>query len=398
MAFPPVLSAVNIADLKPGAPSVRIPFTIRAKGQPRVEVRVDGRPREDAKIQLPSTFTGRERAIAELKSPPPGTVIQIIARDENGVSEPLGFKIATPAAAQPATVTAVPPVVDPITASPEALADALGEKTAQPAAPAATIAPPAPRAELRRPRLFVLAVGVSRYQLPEYQLGLADKDSRDFVDAVTAQRGRYYREVQSRVLTNQHATRDAISAGLEWLAREVGPDDVGMLFMAGHGVNAPDGQYYFMPYEGRHQQLGTTSVPEQEIRSTLGRMRGKALFFVDTCYAGNALGNFRTASRELAKLANNLAATENGVIVFASSSGRQLSEENDAWGNGAFTKALIEGLSGKADLTHSGQVTYKGLDYYVSDQVSRLTQGRQTPVTISPIGVPDFAIANVRQI
>ena len=111
--------------------------------------------------------------------------------------------------------------------------------------------------------------------------------------------------------------------------------------------------------------------------------------------AGNALGNFQTASRELARLANNLAAAENGVIVFASSSGRQLSEENDAWGNGAFTKALVEGLTGGADLTSTGRITFKGLDFFISEEVSKLTGGRQTPVTIAPVGVPDFAIARI---
>ncbi|MEZ5657471.1 MAG: caspase family protein [Burkholderiaceae bacterium] len=426
VTFPPVLGAVDLKGLKRRNDSVQIPFTIRAKGKPQVEVRIDGRPSVDARIVLPPSFTGRERAIAELRAPAEGSVIQIIARDENGTSEPLGFKMPAPvppaapeagtapasaagsatpagsAAAAPAAVIAVPAVIDPVTASPLQLAQTLA--LAAPSVAAAQVPPPPPApptppaANKRGPRLFVLAIGISQYKRPDYQLGLADKDSRDFVRAVTAQQGRYYAQVNAKVLTNEKATRAQVIAGLDWLAKEVGPDDVGMLFMAGHGVNAPDGQYYFIPYEGQHEQLAATGVPEQTIRSTLGRMRGKALFFVDTCYAGNALGNFQTASRELAKLANNLAASENGVIVFASSSGRQLSEENDAWGNGAFTKALIEGLSGKADLTRSGRITYKGLDYYVSDQVSRLTEGRQTPVTISPVGVPDFAIASVRQI
>jgi uncharacterized caspase-like protein len=94
-------------------------------------------------------------------------------------------------------------------------------------------------------------------------------------------------------------------------------------------------------------------------------------------------------------MANDLAAAENGVVVFASSSGKQLSEENDAWGNGAFTKAVLAGLSGEADLTRTGRITFKGLDFYVSEEVRKLTEGRQTPVTISPIGVPDFAIARL---
>ena len=72
-----------------------------------------------------------------------------------------------------------------------------------------------------------------------------------------------------------------------------------------------------------------------------------------------------------------------------------MSEENDAWGYGAFTKAVLAGLSGEADLTQTGRITFKGLDFYVSEEVRKLTQGRQTPVTISPIGIPDFAIARL---
>jgi len=100
-------------------------------------------------------------------------------------------------------------------------------------------------------------------------------------------------------------------------------------------------------------------------------------------------------NRELSRFVNDLASAENGVVVFAASAGRQLSEESDAWGNGAFTRALLEGLSGKADLLKSGRITYKGLDYFVSEEVKRLTKGRQTPVSLSPWGVPDFALAAI---
>ena len=241
----------------------------------------------------------------------------------------------------------------------------------------------------------MLAIGISNYKRAEYKLGLAAKDAGDFAAALKTQAGKLYRDVQTRTLVDGEATRLAIIANLKWLSDTVGPGDIGMLFLAGHGINAQTGQYYFVPYEGSHEQLEQTGLPESAIRDTLGRMRGKALFFVDTCFGGNVVGNFATASRELARMANDLAAAENGVVVFASSSGKQLSEENDAWGNGAFTKAVLAGLSGGADLTRTGRITFKGLDFYVSEEVRKLTEGRQTPVTISPIGVPDFAIARL---
>jgi uncharacterized caspase-like protein len=54
-------------------------------------------------------------------------------------------------------------------------------------------------------------------------------------------------------------------------------------------------------------------------------------------------------------IVNEFAKTEHGVVTFASSQGREASEESAAWGHGAFTKALIEGLAGKADLLRDGR-------------------------------------------
>jgi hypothetical protein len=41
----------------------------------------------------------------------------------------------------------------------------------------------------------------------------------------------------------------------------------------------------------------------------------------------------------MARGINEFASAENGVVAFASSTGRKDSVENDAWQNGAFTKA-----------------------------------------------------------
>jgi hypothetical protein len=407
MQFPPVIGPIDLAALKSGPARLDIPVAVRAKGDVQLEVRVDGRPLPEATQQLASA-DGPRMATASLPAPPPGSLVQVIARDGNGVSEPMGFLVEpAPGSAEPAALKPVSPVEQPhVALAPErsaASSASLPAPVPQPVPSASLQAIPAPGSQRpqapvargSQPRLYVLAIGISDYQRKEYQLGLAAKDATDFAKALSNQRGRLYRDVQARTLVNQEATRLAIIANLKWLSDNVGSGDIGMLFMAGHGVNTPTGQYYFVPYEGNHEQLERTALPEGAIRDTLGRMRGRALFFVDTCFGGNVVGNFSTASRELARMANDLAAAENGVVVFASSSGKQLSEENDAWGNGAFTKAVLAGLSGQADLTRSGRVTFKGLDFFISEEVRKLTEGRQTPVTISPIGVPDFAIARV---
>jgi uncharacterized caspase-like protein len=90
---------------------------------------------------------------------------------------------------------------------------------------------------------------------------------------------------------------------------------------------------------------------------------------------------------------NELSSAENGVVVFASSTGRQYSLEDKSWGNGAFTKALIEGVTGKADYTGKGRITITSLDLWLSERVQELTEGKQTPTTAKPRTIPDFPLA-----
>lgn len=90
-----------------------------------------------------------------------------------------------------------------------------------------------------------------------------------------------------------------------------------------------------------------------------------------------------------------MASPENNIIVFASSSGGQEAIEKDEWGNGAFTKALLEGMRGQADFMKRGRISYKQLDAYVADRVNELTEGQQTPVTPVLVTVPDFPLVEV---
>ena len=49
----------------------------------------------------------------------------------------------------------------------------------------------------------------------------------------------------------------------------------------------------------------------------------------------------------------------------------------------------------QADYRRTGRVTYAALNLFVCEEVTRLTEGRQRPVFISPRGVPVFAVALV---
>lgn len=243
-----------------------------------------------------------------------------------------------------------------------------------------------------KPKLYVLAVGVSRYANKEFTLGFPAKDARDFAAVLQAQQGGLYREVVAKVLSDEQATKDEVLDGLDWIRKETTSKDVAMVFLAGHGVNDPTGNYYFCPHNVDPDWLLRTGVPFSDIKTTVQSIAGKALFFVDTCHSGNVMGT-RRALNDITGVVNELASAGNGAVVFAASTGRQYSLEDAAWGNGAFTKALVEGLAGKADYTGSGKITINMLDLYLSERVKELTKGRQTPTTTKPQTVADFPVA-----
>ncbi len=253
------------------------------------------------------------------------------------------------------------------------------------------------KASPERGDLYVLAVGVSAYDKPEYRLDLPAKDAGDFAELIRRQEGTMYRKVVVRKLVDAAASKHSVEAALSWLKEAVGPRDTAMVFLAGHGINDGHGEYLYLPRDADVTRLSDTGVTFSLLRRTLTSLPGRTLMFVDTCHAGNVVGTFR---RQLdnTEAINELASAENNIIVFASSTGLQESMEDLAWGNGAFTKALLEGLRGEADLKKRGRITYKQLDAYVADRVDELTRGQQTPVTPVLQGVPDFIIALVAQL
>jgi uncharacterized caspase-like protein len=247
-----------------------------------------------------------------------------------------------------------------------------------------------------KPKLYVLAVGISKYEDKNLTLSFAAKDASDFIAVIQKQKGELYRDVAIKLLADEKATKDEILDGLDWIQKETTSKDVAIVFLAGHGVNDPGGLYYFLPVNVHTEKLKRTGMAFSDIKNTVASLAGKTIVFLDTCHAGNIMGK-RRGALDITGIVNELTSAESGAVVFASSTGNQYSVEDPTWKNGAFTKALVEGISGKADYTGKGRITINMLDLYISERVKELTKGQQTPTTTKPQTIPDFPIAVSRK-
>jgi uncharacterized caspase-like protein len=199
------------------------------------------------------------------------------------------------------------------------------------------------------------------------------------------------------VITDQDVTRTSIIEGLQWLEKTAtNPNDVSVLFLAGHGLTDDKGTYWFFPADANADDVRAKGVSQEELRQSLQSLSGKVLWFLDTCHAGRAA---KRPPPDINLLVNKVSAVENGgIVVFASSTGREASVERDDWRNGAFTKAVVEGIElGQADLFKDGFITTQNLGTFVAHRVNSLTGGQQNPVMQRPSEEPDFAFAEVRK-
>src|SRR5262245_28450265 len=230
--------------------------------------------------------------------------------------------------------------------------------------------------------LWVLAIGVSRYASPDLGLKFADADAQAMADTIqSAARNGPYREVRTLVLTNEDASRENILGGLSRFLGQAGPDDVAVLFVAGHGIrDLNSGSYYFLPAPATSENLVTEGLRMADFDEMLRVVRRNVnamVVMLDTCHAG-ALGipSSRVVSAD--EMARQMTAGEGFYLLAATKPGEQ-SKEQAALGHGAFTYAVLEGLRGSADADGDGGLTVSELFGYVARRVPSLTQGRQHP-------------------
>ncbi len=391
--LPPVVSVIHPADgAEVRETEINVRFTVRSpSGDPITGIRllVDGRP-----VQRIRGVAAEDEELhdATLTIPEKDSEISVLASNKNAVSEPSTVRVrwSGPSAGTKDDAS-------PLLAQCKKTQKDAAQNTGNRPGPASRNAAAAKPGEfVIKPKLYILAVGVSNYCDRELRLGFAAKDADDFARIMSRQKGELYRDIVVRSLVDEKATKDEILDGLDWITKETTSKDVAMVFLAGHGMNDPNGIYYFLPVNTDLDRLKRTGLAFSDIKNTVISLAGKTILFVDTCHSGNIMGS-RRAVADINALVNELASAENGAVVFSSSSGRQFSVEDASWGNGAFTKALVEGIGGRADFLGKGRITVNMLDLYLSERVKELTKGRQTPTTAKPTTVADFPIAVVEK-
>jgi TolB-like protein len=163
---------------------------------------------------------------------------------------------------------------------------AVPAKASQPTAAAST-----KTATNDRPALWILAIGVSHYAEPSLNLRFAAADASAVADALASQQGGpLYHEVNTAVLVDAAVTRSSILRALDEFLGKAASIDVGVIYMAGHGVrdDALD-SYYFLPATASAEKPRIEGLDMDDFNRQLRMLHrnlGQLVVILDTCHAG----------------------------------------------------------------------------------------------------------------
>ena len=256
--------------------------------------------------------------------------------------------------------------------------------------------------ERNQGKLYLIAIGVSKYEMSDFNLKYAAKDATDLTERLTNQ-NREFRDYEVHLIKNENATKENILA-LEAVLSEAKPEDAVVFFIAGHGLLDEDLNYFFATYNTDFNNPSQNGISYEQLEKLLSNTRAyNKLLLMDTCHSGeldkdevekaeaadtkigdvsfrNAGVGVRQKSGFGLEDANNMLENmfadvrqSSGANVISSSGGVELSMESDIYQNGLFTYAVLDFIQKQSAV----QVSTLRENVYLT--VTKLSQGKQKP-------------------
>jgi hypothetical protein len=238
--------------------------------------------------------------------------------------------------------------------------------------------------------IWAIVIGINTYKNTR-NLKYAVNDARAFKDYLKNYVG--LPDEKIFYLANQDATKSKIESLLgTTIKRKASKDDTVIIFYAGHGAVEPDPsnldgdgfEKYLLPHDADLQDLYSTSISMNNIRTIFMRIRSDRLIFIaDTCYSGASGGRTMMATKTRANLSDKFyerISKGKGRVIISSCSANEISKEDDGLQHGIFSYYMLEGLKGRADQDGDAIITVSELFSYISRKVPQASAQDQHPV------------------
>ena len=273
----------------------------------------------------------------------------------------------------------------------------------------------------RRPDLYAIVVGISKYAGGSFDLTFAAKDAEDMAQALkVGAKGLFGVDKTHISLLNTSGkegvtppSKANIRKAFETVAKQAKPWDVLVIYLSGHGLalGGAEDIYLYPTQEARALDTEilrdsalrqSTTISSEELTDWLTKtewvqgQKGlaplKRVIILDTCAAGKLAEKLTRDPGSLSSAqirAIDRLKDRTGYHVLMGSAADAVSYEASRYGQGLLTYSLLQGMRGAA-LKEDQFVDVALLFQYAADQVPQLARnigGIQRPIIAAPHGV-----------
>jgi hypothetical protein len=228
-------------------------------------------------------------------------------------------------------------------------------------------------------KLFILSVGINKYR--QNHLTFCVNDASSMMEELKKGCNDFFKEVVPVLLKDDEACKTRIEGEIKKISENAGPNDVVIIFFAGHGVSLRTTDekrlFAFLPFDYPWRGDEETAVKRFGIRGDFiaEQVRSmkpqKVVLIMDCCQSGDlqlALAGTRAVGVNNRDMLNRLA-NGTGIFLLTASAGKELAREHVNVGHGLFTHVMLKALGDrKADQNGDGVISIKELGRY-SEQI-----------------------------
>ncbi|MFF4185098.1 caspase family protein [Streptomyces sp. NPDC001691] len=237
-------------------------------------------------------------------------------------------------------------------------------------------------ADCGEPRRYVIAAGTGRYTQPGIDDLPGVEGDVELMAGLFASLG-YERVLRDR--SRNPTARELISGLEEWLgSTDRRPDDIVVLYYAGHGVRASGGRHYLLCTDSAENRLVSTAIRTDDLALMFAddTVHARVLIVLDTCYAG-------AGTTDIAMVANQLAAGRTTVAgnlwLLAGARAR------DEAGEGVLTGALTSTLAAPRAGAHQQYIDLSEITERINEHFRTSHPYQHASCTsVDTAGVPPF--------
>lgn len=234
--------------------------------------------------------------------------------------------------------------------------------------------------EVGKPKLHLMMIAAAKYQHVT-KLDFPVKDAESIVAVMKERTGDLYEPGEVIELYDENATKERVVQEMDALESKLAnarPDDLLVVFLAGHGI-AIQGKYYFVPVAAKDVDAIADVGIGWDVMSRLSGLRCKKLVLLDTCHSGNVVPIQTAGAAPLKAAIRPL--KQDDILILAATDVGQAALEISSLGHGVFTQAILDGFAGKADVQKDDEIYLQELAKFVELEVPKRTRDLklQTP-------------------